>query len=329
MTILVTGGLGFIGSNTILQLYSSGYEVVIVDNLSNSEIKTLEVLKSYLKRDIVFYRADVRDFEALDKIFSKYNFLAVIHFAGLKSVSESVSNPLGYFDNNIIGTISLLKAMQKHECEFIIFSSSASVYGETNILPISEDSNLKATNPYAESKLIIEYILSSMQTNSFKIGILRYFNPVGGHRSHLFGEKPIGKPNNLMPYICQVAAGNVDFLEVFGGNYDTPDGTGVRDYIHVTDLARGHIDVLKYLSLENNSITVNLGTGSGFSVIDVIKTFEKVNKVSVPYKITPRRPGDVPSCYADTEFARKVLGWKAKYGLAEMCMDSWLSFKQQ
>jgi len=327
MNILLTGGLGFIGSHTAIELVRKGYEIVIVDNLSNSDLNVLTKLNFLLKTSIKFYKNDLRNQEEIRKIFSENKFDAVIHFAGLKAVGESVVNPYSYYDNNVVGSINLIKVMTEFDCKKIIFSSSATVYGDPIELPISESANLSSVNPYGETKLVIENFIDSIykSDNEWNYAILRYFNPVGGHDSHDFGERPSGIPNNLMPYICQVGAKKLEFLRVFGNDYETRDGTGVRDYIHVVDLALGHIAALEYVLHKSFPICANLGTGKGFSVLEMIKTFETVNKVDIPYVITERRAGDIASCYASTKLAKELLGWEAKFNLEDMCRDSWKS----
>jgi UDP-glucose 4-epimerase len=325
MKILLTGGLGYIGSHTCVELLQDDYEVVIIDNLSNTTKSVLGKIEKITSKKPIFYQADVRDKTALKNIFDKHKIDGVIHFAGLKAVGESVEKPLKYYDNNISGTISLLEIMQKFKCKTFVFSSSATVYGNPKSLPITENSPLFATNPYGRSKLIIEEILQDLfiADNNLRIGILRYFNPVGAHSSGLIGEKPNGIPNNLMPYIAQVAAGKLPKLKIFGDDYQTSDGTGVRDYIHVVDLAKGHLKALQYLRDKPTVLKVNLGTGCGYSVLEMVKEFEVVSGKKITYDIVSRRSGDVGSCYADITYAKSALRWQAKYKLHEMCVDTW------
>ncbi len=323
--ILVTGGTGYIGSHTTVELVRSGLGVVVVDNLSNSSPKVLDRLGRLCDRPVQFVEADVRDGAALDRIFSQHDIEGVVHFAGLKAVGESVAEPLRYFENNVGGTLSLLQAMNRAEVRRIVFSSSATVYGDPETVPITESSPLRVTNPYGRTKLICEDILRDLQATDtrWQVATLRYFNPVGAHESGLIGEHPNGVPNNLMPYITQVAVGRREFLSVFGNDYPTPDGTGVRDYIHVVDLALGHLAALRYLGRKGNSITVNLGTGRGVSVKELAETFTRVTGVKVPYRFVARRVGDVASCYANTTLAYEKLGWQAQLGVDRMCLDAW------
>ena len=325
MRILVTGGTGFIGSHTCVALLAEGHEVVVLDNLSNSQEKVAEQVEKIAGRRVTFVLGDVRDTDFLARVLSEHAIDAVIHFAGLKAVGESVAQALRYYDWNIGGTISLCKAMAAAGVKTLIFSSSATVYGDPASLPIREDFPRSATNPYGASKLMIEDILADLVTSDseWRIARLRYFNPVGAHESGLIGESPNGIPNNLMPYVAQVADGQRQCLSVFGGDYPTPDGTGVRDYIHVMDLAEGHVAALEYLKRESGLLTVNLGTGRGYSVLEMIKAFEKVSGRPVPYTIVERRPGDVAACYADPSLAEKLLGWRASRGIDEMCRDAW------
>ena len=321
--ILVTGGLGYIGSHTVVELLDNNYDVVIIDNLSNSKIEVLDKLKKITGKDIKFYQNDVCDKEALRKIFNENNIDGVIHFAGFKAVGESVAKPLMYYRNNIDSTLTLLEVMAEYSCYNIIFSSSATVYGNPKSLPIYEDFPLSTTNPYGTTKLFIEYILNDLYVsdNNWNITILRYFNPIGAHKSGLIGEDPNGIPNNLMPYIVKVATGELPILSIFGDDYNTSDGTGVRDYIHVVDLARGHV-----LALNNKEKGVkiyNLGTGKGTSVLELVNAFEKVNNITINKKIAPRRPGDIDSCYAACDKAFKELGFKAEKTVDEMCRDSY------
>lgn len=321
--ILVTGGLGYIGSHTVVELIKNNYDVVIVDNLSNSKIEVLDKLKIITKKDLKFYKEDVCDKIALRKIFSENNISSVIHFAGYKAVGESVEKPLLYYRNNIDSTLTLLEVMEEYKCFNIIFSSSATVYGKPESLPIYEDFPLSTTNPYGTTKLFIENILNDLyiSNNKWNITILRYFNPIGADASALIGEDPNGIPNNLMPYIVKVSVGELPYLNIFGDDYDTCDGTGVRDYIHVSDLARGHVLALKN---KNNGVkTYNLGTGHGTSVLELVKTFENVNNIKVKYKITKRRPGDIDACFASCDKAFKELGFKAQYNIEDMCKDSY------
>ena len=326
MTILVTGGAGYIGSHTVIELLENNYEVVILDNLVNSSEKVLERLKKITGKDIPFVKADILDKDALDQVFDNYKIDAVIHFAGLKAVGESVSKPWEYYNNNIAGTLVLLDVMKQHGVKNIIFSSSATVYGDPAFIPITEECPKGAcTNPYGWTKSMLEQILSDIQKadNSWNVILLRYFNPIGAHKSGLIGENPNGIPNNLMPYVTQVAVGKLKELGVFGDDYDTPDGTGVRDYIHVLDLASGHVAALNKIK-ENCGLKIyNLGTGNGYSVLDIVKNFEEATGVKIPYSIKARRPGDIATCYASADLAKKELGWEAKYGIREMCEDSW------
>ena len=325
MKILVTGGCGYIGSHAVCELLDNNYEVVIVDNLVNSKKEVIEDIKTITGKDVVFYEEDVCDKDALERIFNEHKIDAVIHFAGLKAVGESVSMPLRYYRNNLDSTLSLLEVMGAHGCKKIAFSSSATVYGSPESLPIREDFPLSTTNPYGSTKLMIEDILRDLYVadKDWSIAILRYFNPIGAHKSGLIGENPNGIPNNLMPYIIKVAVGELPCLSVFGDDYDTPDGTGVRDYIHVVDLAKGHIKAIEKVMSTTGVGCYNLGTGHGYSVLDLVKTFEKVNGVKVNYKITERRPGDIAACYADPSYAKQELGWEAEYGIEEMCKDGY------
>ena len=324
-TILVTGGAGYIGSHTVVELLNAGHQVIIVDNLCNSSIAVLERIKKLAHPQFKFVQADVRDGAALDRLFAEQPIDGVIHFAGLKAVGESVSQPLRNFDNNVVSTLALLQAMDRDCVRLIVFSSSATVYGDPQQVPITEDSRLQVTNPYGRTKLMCEDILRDLQVSDprWQMAILRYFNPVGAHISGLIGEHPNGIPNNLMPFITQVAVGQREFLSIFGRDYPTPDGTGVRDYIHVVDLAQGHLAALHYLQTQQTSITVNLGTGQGVSVQELADTFARVTGVPVPYRFVDRRPGDVAACYADTTRAREALGWQAQLGVERMCQDAW------
>lgn len=326
MTILVTGGTGYIGSHTVVELQSAGYDVVVMDNLSNSSMKVLDRIEAITGKKVPFYEADIRNREDLEKIFSNEKIDAVIHFAGLKAVGESVQKPWEYYENNISGTLTLLDEMKKHNVKNIIFSSSATVYGNPAIIPITEECPKGVcTNPYGWTKHMLEQILTDIQKadNEWNVVLLRYFNPIGAHKSGTMGENPNGIPNNLMPYITQVAVGKLDHLNVFGDDYDTPDGTGVRDYIHVVDLAKGHVKALKKLEPGTGLSLYNLGTGVGYSVLDIVKNFEEANGVKIPYVIAPRRAGDIATCYSDASKAEKELGWKAENGIREMCEDSW------
>lgn len=326
MKILLTGGAGFIGSHTIVELDNAGYEVVVVDNFVNSKKESLERVAQIIGKQVPYYKADIRDREALEEVFSEHQFDAVIHFAGLKAVGESVAKPLEYYENNMSGTFVLLDVMRTHGCKNIIFSSSATVYGDPAIIPITEECPKgQCTNPYGQTKSMLEEVLKDVQRadTEWNVVLLRYFNPIGAHASGLIGENPNGIPNNLMPYITQTAIGIRKELGVFGNDYDTPDGTGVRDYIHVVDLALGHVAALKAIECKCGLAVYNLGTGHGYSVLDVVKAFEKANGLHVPYRIMPRRPGDIATCYCDPSKAKQELGWEAKYGIEDMCRDSW------
>ena len=326
MNVLVTGGAGYIGSHTCLELLNEGYGVVVLDNLCNSNPKSLERVKSLTGKDLTFYEGDVRDEELLKKIFATHEIGCVIHFAGLKAVGESVAMPWEYYDNNLNTTLVLTKVMKEVGMKNIIFSSSATVYTADNEMPLKEDSRTgNCTNPYGWTKYMTEQILSGMAhaDAQWSVVLLRYFNPIGAHRSGDIGEDPRGIPNNLMPYITQVAVGRREKLSVFGNDYDTHDGTGVRDYIHVVDLARGHVAAVKYACANNGCEVFNLGTGTGYSVLDMVNAFRSVNNVEVPYVITDRRPGDIATCYADPAKSAKLLGWKAEHTLEDMCRDSW------
>lgn len=321
--VLVTGGLGYIGSHTVIELIEEGFEPIVIDNLSNSKLEVKDKIEKITGKKLKVYIEDVCNEESLDKIMTENNITDVIHFAGYKAVGESVAKPIMYYENNLLSTISLLKQMKKHHVKNIIFSSSATVYGQPDKLPITEDSKVGGTtNPYGTTKLMIEKILSDVykSDNEMNITILRYFNPVGGHVSGLLGESPNGIPNNLMPYIVRVAVGKLECLSVFGNDYDTKDGTGVRDYIHVVDLAKGHIAAIKHM---NGLRYYNLGTGTGYSVLELVNAFEKVNNLKVNYKIVERRPGDIASCYADPSKALKELNWKAEKTLEDMMKDSY------
>ena len=332
MSILVTGGAGYIGSHTVVELLNEGEKVIVVDNFVNSKPEALKAIKKITGKDFEFYEVDLRNEEELENVFEENkDITAVIHFAGLKAVGESVEKPLEYYDNNINGTLVLLELMQKHNVKKIIFSSSATVYGDPATVPIKEDFPLSATNPYGQTKLMIEQILKDLyiSDNNWSIILLRYFNPIGAHESGLIGESPNGIPNNLMPYINQVALGKLDHLNVFGNDYPTHDGTGVRDYIHVVDLAKGHLKALKRADKMTGVEEYNLGTGKGYSVLDIVKNFEKATGQKIKYEITARRPGDIAECYADPTKAEKMLDWKAEKDLEQMCKDSWNFTKNQ
>ncbi|GAB6524508.1 UDP-glucose 4-epimerase GalE [Bacillus cereus] len=325
MKVLVTGGAGYIGSHTCVQLLNNGYEVIVIDNLSNSSAKSLNRVKEVTGKQIKFYKEDVLNREALNKIFEENTIEAVIHFAGLKAVGESVANPLTYYNTNITSTLVLCDVMQKHNVKKMIFSSSATVYGIPKTSPITENFPLGAINPYGQTKLMIEQILRDIAVADpeWSTALLRYFNPIGAHESGRMGENPNGIPNNLMPYVTQVAIGKLKELSVFGNDYPTKDGTGVRDYIHVVDLANGHVKALEKVLHTTGVEAYNLGTGTGYSVLEIVKTFEKSSGKTVPYKITERRPGDIAICFSDASKAKRELGWEAKRGLEEMCVDSW------
>jgi len=325
-SILVTGGLGYIGSHTCVALAHAGYRLVIVDNLCNSKPAVLDRIRELAPgAAIAFHRTDLRDREALEAAFAAQAVDAVIHFAGLKAVGESVEKPLLYYDNNVGGSVALLEAMARHGVRKLVFSSSATVYGEPERLPLTEDHPLRPANPYGKTKLVIEHVLADAAAadRKFAYAALRYFNPIGAHASGRIGEDPTGVPNNLFPYLTQVAAGRLPRLRVFGSDYPTPDGSGVRDYIHVVDLAAGHLAALAFLEKKNRSITANLGTGRGYSVLETVRTFEKVTGIKVPLEIVARRPGDIASCYADASLAARALGWRAKLGIDAMCRDAW------
>ncbi len=327
MAVLVTGGAGFIGSHTVVELLNEGKEVVIIDNFSNSKPEVLDAIRKITGKDFKFYEIDYLDRPRLEKVFEENEIEAVLNFAGFKAVGESVAKPIEYYTNNISGALVLLDTMRKYGVKTFVFSSSATVYGEPERIPITEDCKTGGTtNPYGTSKLFIEQILKDIYTSdpTWNICILRYFNPVGAHESGLIGEEPQGIPNNLMPYVARVAAGTLEELSVFGNDYDTPDGTGVRDYIHVVDLAKGHIKALQKLEKEQKGLYIyNLGTGNGYSVLDMVKAFEKATKKEVKYKIVQRRAGDIATCYADPKKAKEELGWEANLGIDEMCRDSW------
>ena len=325
MAILITGGAGYIGSHTCVELLAAGYEIIVFDNFINSKPETLQKIKLITNKDFTFYTADLLDRASLEQIFTENQIDAVVHFAGLKAVGESVEKPLLYYHNNVSGSINLFETMAKYKVKRIVFSSSATVYGNPATVPISEDFPLSTTNPYGSTKLMIENILRDLYTSDpeWSIALLRYFNPIGAHKSGLIGEDPNGLPNNLMPYITRVAAGKLEILNVFGNDYPTRDGTGVRDYIHVVDLSLGHIKALEKIMDTNGVDAYNLGTGNGYSVLEVIKTFEKATGQKVNYRMAPRRPGDIAECYADPIKAKNGLNWEAKRDLFEMCADSW------
>jgi UDP-glucose 4-epimerase len=323
--LLVTGGSGYIGSHTCIELINAGYELLVLDNLCNSSLESLKRVEQITGHSVSFVEGDIRDKALLRSIFSNHSIDAVMHFAGLKAVGESVDQPLMYYDNNVAGSIALFEVMAAFGCKRLVFSSSATVYGDPASVPITEDFPLSTTNPYGASKLMVENVLRDLFVSepAWSIGILRYFNPVGAHESGLIGENPNGTPNNLMPFVSQVAAGIREKLNVFGGDYPTPDGTGVRDYIHVVDLAKGHVKALQRLQKLPGLVTVNLGTGRGYSVLDMVKAFEKASGKKVAYEVVARRPGDIAQCYAAPDYAEKVLGWKAEFGVERMCEDEW------
>ncbi len=325
MKILVTGGAGYIGSHTCLELLKDGYEVVVVDNLSNSNEESLKRVQELAGKTLTFHEVDLLDKKSLDAVFSGASVDAVVHFAGLKAVGESVTIPLSYYHNNVTGTLILCEVMGKHNVKNLVFSSSATVYGDPHKVPITEDFPLSATNPYGRTKLMIEEILRDLHRadEAWNVVLLRYFNPVGAHPSGRIGEDPNGIPNNLLPYISQVAVGKLPLLSVFGNDYPTPDGTGIRDYIHVVDLALGHLKALEKLTTNPGVATYNLGTGQGYSVVEMVSAFEKASGKKVPYKIVGRRPGDIASCYADPSLAREELDWSTEKGINEMCADAW------
>lgn len=325
MSILVTGGAGFIGSHTTVELLEAGEDIVIVDNFINSKPIVLDKIKEITNKDFKFYEVNILDKEKLEKVFEENNITEVVHFAGLKAVGESVKKPIEYYHNNITGTLVLLELMKKYNCKKIVFSSSATVYGAPKTVPIREDFPLSTTNPYGSTKLMLEQILKDVcvSDKDFSAIILRYFNPIGAHKSGLIGENPNGIPNNLMPYITKVANGELDHLNVFGNDYNTKDGTGVRDYIHVVDLAKGHVKALEKARNSTGAIPYNLGTGNGYSVLDIVNAFEKANNLKVKYEITARRPGDIAECYADPTKAKEELNWVAEKNLEDMCKDAW------
>ena len=325
MKILVTGGAGYIGSHTCIELIKAGYEVVVVDNLCNSSLESLNRVEKLLDCNIPFHKVDMLDKTALAGVFEQYSIDGVIHFAGLKAIGDSIEKPIEYYNTNVGGTFILADVMREFDCKIFVFSSSATVYGDPHTVPIKEDFPLSVTNPYGRSKLMVEEFLRDVfvAEDSWHIALLRYFNPVGAHKSGLIGEDSNDIPNNLIPYISQVAAGKLEKLSVFGGDYVTPDGTGVRDYIHVVDLAKGHVKALQALENKPQVLTVNLGTGNGYSVLDMIKAFEKASGKDVPYQIVGRRAGDIAICYADPTYALEKLGWNAEHELDEMCEDTW------
>jgi len=325
MAILITGGAGYIGSHAMVEFLNAGKEIVCVDNLSNSKMAALDRVKEITGKDFKFYKTDILDYDELEKVFMENEIESCIHFAGLKAVGESCEKPLMYYHNNITGTINLCKLLDKYNARCIVFSSSATVYGKPATLPITEDFPLSTSNPYGETKLIIERILSDLwkSDNSWKVSILRYFNPIGAHESGLIGEDPQGIPNNLLPYIMQVAAGRRECLSVFGNDYETHDGTGVRDYIHVVDLAKAHLLALDRAEKTEAVEYFNIGTGVGYSVLEIVKAYEEASGIKINYKIVGRRPGDIDACYANPEKAYRVLGWKAEFGIKEMCRDSY------
>ena len=325
MNILVTGGAGYIGSHTCVELLNAGYDIVVLDNLCNSSEKALDVVKDLTKKDFPFYKVDMLDYDAMEKVFAENKIDAVIHFAGLKAVGESTQIPLTYYHNNITGTLHLMQLMEKYDVNNIVFSSSATVYGMPKTVPITEDFPLSTTNPYGSTKLMIEQIMQDAYkaNNKLSVSLLRYFNPIGAHKSGRMGEDPKGIPNNLLPYVAQVAVGKLECVSVFGDQYPTKDGTGVRDYIHVVDLALGHVKTVEHCSDKPGVHIYNLGTGNGYSVLEIIAAFSKACGKQVPYKIAPNRPGDIAECYADPTKAKNELGWVAERGIDEMCEDSW------
>jgi len=325
MKILVTGGAGYIGSHTVILLIEAGYEIVIFDNFCNASKEAIKRVEKIVSKEVTTLEGDVRSRDDLHKVFNEHKIDAVIHFAGLKAVGESVEKPLKYYDNNVNGTAVLCEVMAEHNCKSIVFSSSATVYGDPHTTPIDESFPLSATNPYGRSKLFVEEILRDLyiSDNSWKIVLLRYFNPVGAHESGTIGEDPNGIPNNLMPFIAQTAVGKREYLSIFGDDYNTHDGTGVRDYIHVMDLADGHVKAIDKIKDFTEVMTINLGTGKGYSVLDMLKAFEEASGKTVPYKIAPRRAGDIAKCFANPSYAKEILGWEAKKGIEEMCEDSW------
>ena len=333
MSVLVTGGAGYIGSHTVVELLNENKEVIVVDNFSNSKPEMLDKIKKITNKDFKFYELDYSNKEKMDKVFAENKIDSVIHFAGYKAVGESVEKPIEYYTNNVSGTLNLLDVMRKHNVKTIIFSSSATVYGDPEVVPLTEMCKIGATtNPYGSSKLFIEQILKDVykSDNTWDVCILRYFNPIGSHESGIIGEEPQGRPNNLMPYIVRVASGELEELSIFGNDYNTPDGTGVRDYIHVVDLAKGHIKALEKLEKEKSGIYIyNLGTGKGYSVLDMVHAFEKTTGQKIKYKITERRAGDIATCYADATKAKEELNWVAEKTLEDMCRDSWNYIKRK
>ena len=325
MNILVTGGAGYIGSHTCILLIEAGYDVIVFDNFSNASKESIKRVEKIVGQEIILIEGDIRNRDDLNNVFHRYKIDAVIHFAGLKAVGESVAEPLKYYDNNIHGTIVLCEVMAEHDCKSIVFSSSATVYGDPHTTPIQEHFPLSTTNPYGRSKLFIEEMLRDLYVSdpAWRIVLLRYFNPVGAHSSGTIGEDPHGIPNNLMPFIAQTAVGKREYLNVMGDDYDTHDGTGVRDYIHVMDLADGHVKALDKIHTFNKVMTINLGTGNGYSVLDMVKAFEKASRKQIPYQIAPRRAGDIAKCFADPAYAKEILGWEATRSIEEMCEDSW------
>ena len=325
MKILVTGGAGYIGSHTCVLLLEAGHEVIVFDNFSNASKESVRRVEEITGKQVVLVEGNIRNRDDLEAVFGSHSIDAVVHFAGLKAVGESVEQPLRYYENNVWGTVLLCEVMAAYNCKQIVFSSSATVYGDPHTTPIREDFPLSATNPYGRSKLMIEEILRDLYVsdNQWKVVLLRYFNPVGAHASGMIGEDPNGIPNNLMPFIAQTAVGRREKLSVFGDDYDTHDGTGVRDYIHVVDLAEGHLKALEKIGEVDGVLAVNLGTGKGYSVLDMVKAFEKASGKEVPYEIAPRRSGDIAKCYADPSYAKEVLGWEAKKGIEAMCEDTW------
>ncbi len=323
--VLVTGGAGFIGSHTVILLIEAGYQVVIFDNFSNASSESIRRVEEIVNQKIPMVEGDIRNREDLQKVFDTYSIDSVIHFAGLKAVGESVEKPIEYYDNNVTGSNILFEVMRNNGCKSIVFSSSATVYGDPHTTPIKEDFPISATNTYGRTKLFVEEILRDIyrSDNEWKIVLLRYFNPVGAHKSGTIGEDPKDIPNNLMPFIAQTAVGKRDCLSVFGGDYNTPDGTGVRDYIHVVDLADAHVKAIDKIQDFTEVMTINIGTGNGYSVLDMVKAFEKASGKKVPYKIVDRRAGDIATCYADTSYAKEILGWEATCGVDEMCEDGW------
>ncbi len=325
MKVLVTGGAGYIGSHTVLLLLEAGYEVIVLDNFSNASAESIRRVERLTEKSVTLVEGDIRIKKDLEKIFGVHTIDAVIHFAGLKAVGESVEQPLRYYENNVYGTVALCEVMAEYGCKSIVFSSSATVYGDPHTVPIKEEFPLSATNPYGRSKLMVEEILRDLHVSdpAWTVVLLRYFNPVGAHPSGLIGEDPNGIPSNLMPFIAQTAVGKRETLRIFGNDYPTRDGTGVRDYIHVMDLAQGHIKALEKMVSVTGVLTVNLGTGEGYSVLDMVKAFEQASGRTVPYEIAPRRSGDIATCYADPSYAKEVLDWEAKKGIDEMCADAW------